>query len=323
MKLRPSSSDPITVDGYKHNLMRKRDWRLLGIGCGQWLFALMMVVLTAVCLCGASFAFYVSNPPEQINILLVRVDADRERAELSARSDSVMVLSLDPENERMALFTIPYDTQVLSPNLGRLPVSVIARDAELADPENGMDELMDSIEGEFDIDLDYYVRINNAEFIEIIDYMGGTDVNIPERFVDEDYPVGENDTARFEINAGPHKLDGNTALIYTRAEGDGEDATNRAERQQLVMLNVLHQMASPANGLRLPGALGVILREGNSTISLLETFQMSPGVALYGREGFVATFVLTREYTVEDEDGRFRPDFENQELTEWLDEHLR
>jgi LCP family protein required for cell wall assembly len=323
MKLRPNSSDPITVEGYQHSLMKKRDWRLLGIGCGEWLFALIMIALTVVCLCGASFAFYVGNPPEQTNILLVRVDADRERTELSARTDSVMVLSIDPEKDRMALFTIPYDTQILSPNLGRLPVNVIARDAELADPENGMDELVDSVEGEFDIDIDYYVRINNAEFIEIVNDMGGVDVDIPERLVDEDYPVNDNETALFEIDAGPHLLDGNTALMYTRAEGEGEDAADRAERQQLVMLEVLHKMASPANVWRLPGALGVILREGNSTIGPLETFQNSPGVALYGREGFVASFVLSRQYVIEDNDGRFRPDFENQELSEWMDEHLR
>ncbi len=323
MKLRPNSSDPITVEGYKHNLMKKRDWRLLGIGCGQWFFGLMMLVLTVVCLCGASFAFYVSNPPEQINILLVRVDADRERTELSARADSVMVLSIDPEKDRMALFTIPYDTQILSPNLGRLPVNVIARDAELANPGDGMDELVDSVEGEFDIKIDYYVRINNAEFIEIVNDMGGIDVDIPEGLVDEDYPVTEDETANFEIEAGQHFLDGNTALIYTRAEGEDEDAADRAERQQLIMLDVLHEMATPANAWRLPGALGVVMREGNSTFGLLEVFQMSPGVALYGREGFVASFVLSREYVIENEDGRFQPDFENQELNEWLDEHLR
>lgn len=319
MKMRPNSSDPITVQGYKQPLMRSRRRKLFGIGCGHWLFGMLMMFLTVVCLCGASMIYYVGNPPEQINILVIGVDARSEQDNLIARTDSLMVMSVDAHNERVTLFSIPRDVQILSPNYGRLPINVIARNAELDSPDTGVPELIDSIELEFGIKIHHYVRMDFDAFVEVVDAAGGVEIDVPKSIVDYDYPTADGGTMTVSFAAGEQEMDGETALIYARTRHSDDDY-NRASRQQQVMQGVVDKLRNPLNAWRVPGVLAALISNTSSDMQAGEYFQVTPGLILYGRPGYLTQFVLTREYLSAGDSG---PTPNHDVLDPWIDENLK
>jgi LCP family protein required for cell wall assembly len=76
---------------------------------------------------------------------------------------------------------------------------------------------MEAVEHNFDIPIDYYAVLNFNNFIEIVDELGGIDVDVPAYIYDGAY----NDCLYcpyypVEFEAGPEHMDGETALTYAR-----------------------------------------------------------------------------------------------------------
>ena len=122
---------------------------------------------------------------EPLNILLLGIDADE--GEDRGRSDAVMVLTLDPQNEQMQLVSIPRDTRTV----------IAGRGAEdkinHAYAFGGSEMAIETVEDFLGIELDYFVSINMAGFKQIVDELGTITVN--------------NDTAwsdgTYNFNVGP------------------------------------------------------------------------------------------------------------------------
>jgi polyisoprenyl-teichoic acid--peptidoglycan teichoic acid transferase len=165
---------------------------------------------------------------DPISILLVGVD---ERDDDAGRTDSMLVMTLNPEDKSTKIISIPRDTR-----------------ADLIDPEDsdddkvskmnhayaygGIEMTMSSIENFLNIPLDYYVQVNMEGFKDIVDSVGGIDVvNKYEFELDGTY-----------LEEGPQHLDGEEALQYARMRK--EDPTGdfgRQGRQQEVITKVIEK----------------------------------------------------------------------------------
>lgn len=60
--------------------------------------------------------------------------------------------------------------------------------------------------------IEHYVRINFDSFVEIVDMIGGIDINVPKTIHDEEYPTADYGVETFHLAAGMQHLDGTTAL---------------------------------------------------------------------------------------------------------------
>src|SRR5690625_4640426 len=100
---------------------------------------------------------------ESLNILLMGIDA---RSGDSGRSDALMVLSLDPKNDKMQLISIPRDTRTY----------IVGKDFDdkinHAYAFGGPDMAIATVENFIDIELDYYVSMNMKGFKELVDQLG-------------------------------------------------------------------------------------------------------------------------------------------------------
>lgn len=202
-----------------------------------------------------------ATPEERINILVLGLDLRRDEPDdQPARTDTIMILSIDPYAKTAGMFSIPRDTWVEIPNGNggyyRNKINTAYEFGDLYDyPGGGPDLIKDTIKHNFDIDVDNYVVLNFNNFISLIDELGGIDVDIPSYAADFAY----NDCNAcpyyaVEFFPGPQHMDGETALAYVRIRKSDDDF-KRIERQQLVVRATALKAASLGNILDNPVGL--------------------------------------------------------------------
>jgi LCP family protein required for cell wall assembly len=288
---------------------------------GCCLGVVIATLLNALFLC-LGLTVYVAAPPETTNILILGSDVRADSAEEAiARTDSIMVLSVNPRQQQVSLFSLPRDVFIESPTYGYLRANTVLRNAELSQPGTGVSEMMTAMEYTFGIELDHYIRLDFEGFIEVVDALGGVEVDIPKAIVDRTYPTSDYGTMIIEFSAGQQTLDGEQALIYARTR-HGDDDYQRAERQQQVIQAIFYRLANPLRLYRWPGVVAAVNRNIETDMNGLQLLTLAPGILLYGRSSAqIERLVLTRDYIVRGANGEAFPNVEA--LRPWFDSHMQ
>lgn len=187
---------------------------------------------------------------ERINVLLVGVDALRNRTE--NLTDTVMVASLDPVGHTVSMLSLPRDLidtplgtgDVYGPKLNSLMAYADARPKEF--PNGGMRALEDAVGALLEIPIHYYARLDFGGFIKMVDAVGGVDIVAPRGFDDPTYDgygfAKRGYGSGYSITAGQHHLDGINALAYARSrKALGESDFTRQARQQQILIALRDQ----------------------------------------------------------------------------------
>ncbi len=175
---------------------------------------------------------------ERINIALYGIDS-RDEGEI-ARSDTIIIVTIDPETNDVGMMSIPRDLQVDIPELGREKINA-------AYAQGGRALTRAVVEYHFEISIHYYAEVDFTGFINIVDTMGGVVVDNPAVLKDDNY-----EWTRVYFPTGPQHMDGETALQYVRTRYDDNDFARgqrqqqvlRAMREQGVRLNLITQVRS-------------------------------------------------------------------------------
>lgn len=192
-----------------------------------------------------------ANINERINIVMLGLDIRRDEPDdMPARTDSVMILTMDPYSKTGGAFSIPRDTWVEIPDgyggftNDRINVVYELGEYTYKDYDGGGAGLVkDTIEHNFDIPIDNYVVLNFNNFIELIDELGGIEIDVPEYAYDPSYSdCNSCYTYPVEFLEGPEEMEGERALAYARIRASDNDF-KRIERQQLVLRAVSKKAA--------------------------------------------------------------------------------
>ena len=151
---------------------------------------------------------------KRVNILLLGID---ERENEPARSDTIILASLFPEERQVKLLSIPRDTRLLIPGYGNDKINH-------AHVYGGINLVKSSVEEFTGIPVDYYVETNFNGFINMIDILGGVTINVEKKM----YFPEEN----IDLEPGLQTLNGYDSLAYVRYRGDGMGDIGRISRQQ-------------------------------------------------------------------------------------------
>ncbi|WP_316569103.1 LytR family transcriptional regulator [Neobacillus sp. YIM B06451] len=163
---------------------------------------------------------------QPISFLLVGVD---EREGDRGRTDSMIVLTVNPNLGSVKMVSIPRDTRTMI--AGRGSEDKINH----AYAFGGVEMAMETVERFLDIPIDYYVKVNMEGFSGLVDAVGGVTVTNPFEFT-----YGEDQFSKGEI-----MLDGESALNYTRMRYDDPRGDfGRQERQRAIIKAVLDKGAS-------------------------------------------------------------------------------
>ncbi|WML41211.1 LCP family protein [Neobacillus sp. OS1-2] len=164
---------------------------------------------------------------DPISILMVGVD---EREKDSGRTDSILVLTVNPEKKSTKILSIPRDTRtklISSDNKGG---KVRIEKINHAYAYGGIEETIDTVEYFLNTPIDYYVEVNMQGFRDIVNAVGGIDV-------DNKYAFELDGTY---LPKGPMHLMGEKALQYARMRKDDPRGDfGREERQREVISKII------------------------------------------------------------------------------------
>ncbi|WP_307892647.1 LCP family protein [Bacillus swezeyi] len=157
------------------------------------------------------------------------------------RADSLIVVTLDPKQKTMKMLSIPRDTRVhLSGDTTGTKTKINAAYAK-----GGKEETIETVEDFLGIPIDYYATVDFDGFKDVIDEIGGIDVDVPFDF-DEKSDVSK--TKRIYFKKGNMHLNGEEALAYARMrKQDKRGDFGRNDRQKQILKAALDQVFQPQN----------------------------------------------------------------------------
>lgn len=191
-----------------------------------------------------------STTLDPFTALLVGVDS-RDSPDEGVRSDTLIVVHVDPVDKWASMLSIPRDSMVQVPHVGLQKINVAyayghTNAADLygpgTDPEAAGGALAaETVERFLGIKIDYIAQIDFHGFERLVDTFGGLLIDVPQPLLDPEYPTENYGFERLYIPAGLQVLDGRLALRYARSRHSGSDF-DRSCRQQRVLRAMLREV---------------------------------------------------------------------------------
>ena len=235
---------------------------------------------------------------ERINILLLGID--RRPDESIARTDTMIVLSIDPATAKASMLSVPRDLWVTIPGYGenRVNMSYYLGEKD-AYPGGGPALAMKTLQYNLGVPLHFYVRVDFDGFRRIIDTLGGIDIDVPQAIDDPKYPDMTYGYDPFRIEVGPQHLDGDMALKYARTRATLGSDFDRARRQQLVLLAIRQQALAIGVVPKIP-ELWVTMAGTAQTdlqlVDILELAKMADRITGDNIQAAVIDYTMTVDY---------------------------
>jgi len=210
-----------------------RIWLIAMIACG------LISIAAAALAQEASRGFGDVSMASRVNILVLGID-QREGMTDPARTDTMLLFTLDRQTNTAGMLSINRDLWVKIPGgqrEGKINTAHFLGEVEHV-PGGGPALAMQTVQATFDVPVQYYIRLNFSAFEQLIDLIGGIDLNVSETIDDPNYPDAAYGYDPFHIDAGWQHLDGRTALKYARTRATAGSDLDRVKRQQQVILAV-------------------------------------------------------------------------------------
>ncbi|MDQ0254515.1 LCP family protein required for cell wall assembly [Evansella vedderi] len=173
--------------------------------------------------------------PSKDNISILFLGLDDRSGQLRGRTDAMLLATFNEKEGSIKMLNIPRDSRVEIPGRGLDKINH-------AHAFGGIDLTIDTVEKLLNIPVDYFVSLNFDAFMEIVDTLGGVEVEVPFTFSEMD----SNDRrGAITIYEGTQTLNGEEALAYVRMrKQDPRGDLGRGERQKQVLESIIRQGAS-------------------------------------------------------------------------------
>lgn len=182
---------------------------------------------------------------DYLNVLLLgQGDADHDGINLI---DTFIVASFDPDStQSTVMLSLPRDLYFLSTEkMGKGKLNSLYRDyrsylrfqkgmEEDEASAEALTELKDEIGRALGLEIHHAIKVDFQGFIEGVDLIGGIEIDVPSRIVDNKFPDNNYGYEPFVIEAGLQTLDGETALKYARSRSTTSDFDRSARQQQII-----------------------------------------------------------------------------------------
>ncbi len=194
----------------------------------------------------------------RVTILLMGTDTRDKLTEGASRSDVMMLVTIDPISKTAAMLSIPRDLYIPLPGYDQQRINTAYFWGDYNHlPGGGPQLAIDTIKYNFGIPVDRYGVIDFNGFKDVIDAVGGIDVDVPHEIIDYEYPTEDYGIETLKIPAGHIHMDGALALKYVRTRHQDSDF-GRLQRQQQVLLAVRDKALSIGQIGKVPEVLNVV-----------------------------------------------------------------
>jgi polyisoprenyl-teichoic acid--peptidoglycan teichoic acid transferase len=215
------------------------------------------------------------------NILLLGTDhSTNGQAGRSSdqHSDSMMLLRTDPSRHRLIYLSVPRDLRASIPGYGAQKVNAAM---QIGGPKLAI-QTADGLFGP-ELQVNHVVVIDMASFVQLIDAVGGIDVNVPEKILSNrfDCPYTGSRCSSWQgwrFAKGVQHMNGHRALIYSRIRENrlnpADSDISRGQHQQQVMQAALSKLSSIGTFFRLPFSGGNLLKPLATDLSTMQFLQL-------------------------------------------------
>jgi polyisoprenyl-teichoic acid--peptidoglycan teichoic acid transferase len=217
------------------------------------------------------------------NILLLGTDhSTNGQAGRSAdqHADSMMLLRTDPSRHRLVYLSIPRDLRASIPGYGQQKINAAM---QLGGPKLAV-QTADELFGP-GLQVNHVVVVDFGAFMQLIDAVGGIDVNVPQNILSNRFDCPYSTSTRcsqwqgWRFHKGVQHMDGHRALIYSRIRENrlnpADTDISRGLRQQQVMQATLSKLASPGTFFRLPFSGGNLMKPLATDLSTWQFIQLA------------------------------------------------
>lgn len=193
----------------------------------------------------------------EYNVLVLGVDSKTRFT--GTRSDSIILATVDTEDRKARMISIPRDT--------RVKVKGAWDKINSAYAYGGVELAKETVEDFLGVKIDRYVIVNFNSLIEIVDAIGGIEVDVPKRM----YYPDEN----IDLQPGKQLLTGEQVLGYTRFRNDTEGDIGRARRQQEVIQLVGEKVFGLKGLINLPSLINIALDNVETDVPVKEMLALT------------------------------------------------
>ncbi len=183
-------------------------------------------------------------------VVLGEDDTHSSNPDVRARTDTILVGSIDLQNKRVSGVSIPRDSRV------ELPGKEGFYKINSAYTHGGPELTCQVVANLLGIPVDYYVKTNIEGLKKVVDIVGGVEIDVEK---DMHY-VDRHGGLYINLKKGYRHLDGERALGYVRFRHDAMGDLWRVQRQQKFMRALARRLTAPENWTKLPQAMDEIMK---------------------------------------------------------------
>ena len=195
---------------------------------------------------------------ERVNILLLGID-QRGNGKSPWRTDTMILASVDLATKSASILSIPRDLWVMIPGFEPSRINTAHSTGDGCDyPGGGVALAKKTVSQALGVPVHYYVRINFTGFEQLIDLVGGIEIEVEEAIHDEAYPDGHYGTMVVDIPAGLQQMDGKTLLQYARSRHGNTDYDRMKRQQKILMAARAKALSLDVPLSQVPRILGVL-----------------------------------------------------------------
>jgi LCP family protein required for cell wall assembly len=177
---------------------------------------------------------------DRVNILLIGVDRREEESADYVRSDTMMLVSIDPRAKTIGLLSFPRDLWVTIPVSEKKNVedrinTVFVYAKTYDTPGGGPALAKRTVERVVDAKVHYAAWVDFHGFVRVVDSLGGLLVDVRAPLKDNQFPTEDYRTQRIYFAPGLQRMDGERALMYARSRHQDSDLARAARQQDLLL----------------------------------------------------------------------------------------
>ena len=238
------------------------------------------------------------------NILLLGVDSNGEGTDPweGTRTDTIILLNVDPRTKSLNALSIPRDSKVYLPDDHGVQKINAAHAI-------GIGMTIRTIEETLGVKIDRYIMVHDEAVKEIVDALGGVDIYVEKNMHYNDY----SGKLFINLKKGPNHLNGKEVIGYLRFRHDPMGDIGRTQRQQWFLRGMMEALKKPETITKLPEIINVASKYIKTNMSFYELSQyagfakhldmdkieiaMLPGAP--NKKGYISYWILDPEKTQE------------------------
>ena len=194
---------------------------------------------------------------DRVTVLLLGLDLrDTGGVDAPSRTDTMILVTIDPVTKKAGMLSIPRDLWVAIPGHGMNKINTAHYYGE-ADKKGGGPELArKTVEQDFGVHIQYWARVDFHGFEQLVDAVGGVTVDAARPIKDDLYPTERSGIRRVYIPTGLQHLTGAEALTFARSRHSDNDF-GRGSRQRQVLLAARQRLLQPSVIPKIPQLIGI------------------------------------------------------------------